>query len=205
MKYLNHLNAIIAVVGVLIIGNTLLHTFWDQAPAKRPTIDLNAPGPSKSGMSGKTPLSAPQGRRPSTAAPASRAPLGQTRVPPQASPRTPSAVTPGTISEDSGRLGLSGSAAPSPVPATSGVLGQPGATGRVMENPEPLSLEEPAGARKTAPAPAAARRYNRRTYPQQSRPMFTQPEANRAAKRDQPQADPNANAPTPPPRSSMPQ
>jgi len=197
VKYLNHLNAMIAIVGVLIIGNTLLDTFWRPNTAKRPTIDLTSPRPAKAGINPKTPLSTPQGRRSSALPATNRAPIGGTRETPQPDP--------------SGLAGQPASPAgnpampverPSAARGSSGVVGQPGPLGGAVDNSsDSLHLEEPAGARKVAPMPP--RRYTGRPNPQ-SRPTYPAPQNNRGTKRDQPQADPNAPA-TPPPRSSMPQ
>ncbi len=202
MKYLNHLNAIIAVVGVLVIGNTLLQTFWEPGSPKRPTIGLTTgPRPVKSGASTNKSLTPAQGRRPSATAPVNPSPLGTTRVSPQVTPSAPTRITPGGVGQ-SGGFGIPGGGGNSaPAPATSGVIGQPGSTGRVMEwnNPpsgDPVMVEDPAGGKRVPP-----RRLNSR--PGDTRSMYAPPQMNRGAKRDQQQTDPNA--PAPPPRSSMPQ
>ncbi len=200
MKYLNHLNAIIAIIGVLVIGNTLLDTFWRPSAGKRPTIDLTSPRPAKTGINAKTPMSAPQGRRSSTV-PANRAPIGGSRE--TAQPNPGGLVTqPAAPAVPNERLPAAPDERPSAVRGTSGVVGQPGALGGVMENQsDSLNLEEPAGARKVAPA-MSPRRYTGRPG-SQPRPTYPSPQISRGTKRDQSQTDPNA--PPPPPRSSMPQ
>ena len=45
VKYTNHLNVIVAIIGVIVIAQTLTRTFWNTAPEKKYSVEVPASGP----------------------------------------------------------------------------------------------------------------------------------------------------------------
>jgi len=201
VKYTNHLNVIVAIIGVIVIAQTLTRTFWNSAPEKKYSLELPSTQPEIKVQS-------------------SRPVTGQRR----SAGQVPAAL-PGTVRDPSSQVGQpAGSGivggggrllpAPTAQPSSNpGLIGAPSGTAaapNVVTIPSAPTTASPTGSRPQVDGsgrslrgqvPFGARSTFRSQRGADSRGTNLPPPAgNDAGKR---QLDPNA--PAPPVRSSMPE
>lgn len=202
MKYTNHLNVIVAIIGVIVIAQTLTRTFWNSAPEKKYSLELPATQPEIK----------VQSSRPVTS---QRRSAGQVPAALPGTVRAPSSSV--GQPAGSGLVGGGGRLLPAPTPqpgSNSGLIGAPpvgaAAAPNVVTIPSAPTTAPPTGSR---PQVDGAGRSLRGQVPFGGRSNFRSqrgadsrganlppPAGNDGAKR---QLDPNA--PAPPVRSSMPE
>lgn len=195
VKYTNHLNVIIAIIGVIVIAQTLTRTFWDSSPEKQYSVDLPAIEP-------KIQVQAP---RPTSvqrrAAQGSRS-LPGTVAAPSAGQPTGSGILSGRNlgtgtqpNPNSGVLGVPGSANPS----GSNTVTIPSVPTTAPQSGAGLQGDMPGRSLRGSPFVTGRSIYGRQR--EASRQLNLPPQgATDAAKRR-----PDENAPAPPVRSSMPE
>jgi len=197
VKYTNHLNIIIAIVGVVVIAQTLTGTFWNSTPEQKYNVELPAVRPKV--LNSAPPAAAITQKRSLFPPPAAPSPVPVT--PPAAVVSNPQPVTsqPAPTAPRRNRLFTPG---PVPLPQTSApsttqpsptvvtIPSQPATTASPAEGERPLRFQPPFGARNTVRQPVGDPRS------MNSPP----PSGSDSAKRDQ-----NSDPPTPPVRSSMPE
>ncbi len=196
VKYTNHLNVIVAIIGVIVIAQTLTRTFWNssperqfsvEVPATRPRIQVQAPRPGqgqrRSAVQGPRALSGTVGA-PSAAQPTGPGILAGRNLAPTGQPNANS----GIVGVPSG----ASATAPNTVAIPSGPTTAP---------PSGAGLQGDMPGRSQRGSPFAASRsiYGRQREATRQANL-PPPGANDAAKRR-----PDDNAPAPPVRSSMPE
>ncbi|MFB3906077.1 MAG: hypothetical protein ACE15E_21745 [Acidobacteriota bacterium] len=194
MKYINHLNVIIAIIGVIVIAQTLTRTFWSSAPEKQFSVDVAPTRPRIQVQGVRTAV--PAQKRSAVPRPG--------MVPGPAEDPTSSVAQPPTPGVTGGRNRLltaspvQPSAGSAPAGATPGATAPPtvvtipsaAATGLEGDTRgRSIRGQTPSGSRSTLRTPGADSRLN-----------LPPPGGNDSAKRR-----PDPNAPAPPVRSSMPE
>ncbi len=196
VKYTNHLNVIVAIIGVIVIAQTLTRTFWNSSPERQFSVDVPAIEP-------KIQVQAP------------RSATGQRRSTVQGPQALPGTVGAPSAAQPTGSGILGGhSLAPTGQPnANSGIVGVPSganaATPNTVTIPSGPTTAPPSGAGLQGDMPRRSQRGSpfatgRSIYGRQRESArqlnLPPPGANDAAKRR-----PDDNAPAPPVRSSMPE
>ena len=198
VKYTNHLNVIVVIIGVIVIAQTLTRTFWNSSPERQfsvevpttqPKIQVQAPRPGtgqrRSAVQGALPgiVGAPSS---SGVQPGGPGVLGGRNRPLTSSPAQPNS---GLVGAPSGAAAAAPNVVTIPAgpttapPSGTGLQGE--TQGRSLRGSAPFSR-----GRSLYRGPGAADRQTN----------LPPPGANDAAKRR-----PDENAPAPPVRSSMPE
>ena len=181
MKYINHLNAVIAIIALVIIVQTLTKTFWESEPEAPSRVEVPQVQP--------TVTSAPPVARPAPLAPYSAGDVRQAVPAPAASAADQTAPVGGVAGGTPGPASVlppSGGAVGS-VESQPGVIGRPGSqTGGALRT-QPSGIRRPTGRTPAGQQP-------------RSSVFIPPPRTDPAAKRQ-----PDSNPRVPPSRGSAPQ
>lgn len=202
MKYTNHLNVIVAIIGVIVIAQTLTRTFWNSTPEKKYSVDVPASQPKIKVQASRAPAAVQKRSASPSVLPGPMGVPQSSTVPPAAG--APSFATRGRLLtaplvETNPNPGIAGMAPRAPATASPNIVTIPSApttappTGGLEGETRGRSIrgQVPFGARSTY-RPQGGAESRTTTLPP--------PGGNDAGKRR-----PDPNAPTPPVRSSMPE
>jgi len=189
VKYTNHINIILAIVGIAVVVQTLTGTFWNSAPEQEFSVDMQAVRPR---VVSPTPRSAtPTSRRASIPAPGS---VTQTPSTAASTPHmSPSVNRPFTAGSAAPQTAAPQVADPEAADSSPNVvtIGEP-------TSPSGVSPSEPAQRQLRGPGLFGSR--STRGSRESRTPVYPPPVAGDAVKRS-----PSTDAPVPPVRSSMPE